>query len=115
MIRAVISKLINTYGETCTVKQRISRKVNGQTVYEYREGYDTKGQFLQVMPYDIVIYEFGNIMVGDYIGTFLPNVNIKEGDIVELHGTKLEVQNVMYRRHKGKIVYVEVLLRRKEL
>ena len=114
-MRLIISKLIKTYGQECQLKKRIVNTIDHQIVYDYSEPELIKGQFLQIMPYDSELYAWGNIKVGDWIGCFPHNVNIEEGDLIILSGDTLEVQNVICRRHKGKVMYKEALLRRKSL
>jgi hypothetical protein len=109
-----LSKVMRKYGEEAQLKKRIEKKVDYQTVYEYSDPVLVVGQFLQIMPYDLQYQPFGRAMVGDWIATFKPDVDISEGDLIILGNDILEVQNVILRKHGSKIMYKEVLLRKKE-
>ena len=109
-----LSKVMRKYGEEAQLKKRIEKKVDYQTVFEYSDPILVVGQFLQIMPYDLQYQPFGRAMVGDWIATFKPDVDISEGDLIILGGDTLEVQNVILRKHGSKIMYKEVLLRKKQ-
>ena len=114
LLQVIISKLIDKYGEEAQLYKRTVKTVDGRQVFDYsKTPILIKGQFLQIMPYDYAYTEYGSVPLADFIATFKPDTDISEGDKIVLYNDVLEVQNVIPRKHAGKIVYLEVLLRKR--
>jgi len=109
-----LRKTMRKYGEEAQLKKRIEKKVDYQTTFDYSDPVLIVGQFLQIMPYDVQYSPFGRTQTGDWLATFKPETDISEGDLIILNGDTLEVQNVIPRKHAGKTIYIEALLRKKQ-
>lgn len=112
-LRTVVKRLMKKYGEEVQLCKRITKTVNNQVVYEYSEPVIVLAQIEQIIPYDYILEKYGSIPTGDYLATFLPEVDVNEGDLIIYQGQKLNVENVIYRRHKGVVIYKEAVLRKK--
>ena len=110
----IIKKMIRYYGQTVKHKRRISHTEGGEVYYTYEVKEPKRGQFMQLTALDQALNRWGVQVDADYIGTFLPGTDIQEGDLLEVDESWYEVQNVMYRRTRGEVDYIEVLLRHKE-
>jgi hypothetical protein len=114
-IGIIVNRLIKKYGQTVNHKRRTQVDLgNGEVEYDYEVQEPKTGQFSQITPLDIILNRFGERVEADYVGTFLPGVDILEGDLLEIDDNWYEVQNVMTRRTSGIPDYIEVLLRRRQ-
>ena len=113
-IELIIKKMLRRYGQKVQHKKRIKNTEGEEVYYTYEVKEPKRGQFMQLTALDQALNRWGVQVDADYIGTFLPGTDIQEGDLLEIDGSWYEVQNVMYRRTKGEVDYIEVLLRHKE-
>ena len=112
-IKMFIKKLIQKYGIEVKRKARVEHLENGEVYYTYTAKEPVKGQFTQITPVDNLLNRYGIDIAADYIGTFLPSVEIEEGDLLYINDGWYEVQNKIVRRSGTIDHYIEVLLRRK--
>jgi hypothetical protein len=111
-----IRKMIRTYGQTVQRKRRVRTiDSNGDYTYSYELMEPITGQFTQLTATDESAMHWGFAVDADYIATFLPNSDVKEGDIYYLDDGWREVQNFVARSTKGRIDFIEALLRTKEI
>jgi len=89
-------------------------KGGGLVEYEWTVMAPIRGQFNQITPFDTTYNKFGAPIDADYIGTFLPDANIEEGDQLYVDDNWLEVDTKFPRRTGANVDYIEVLLRKKK-
>ena len=110
-----IKRMINKYGQTVKHKRRVEVDLGaGEIEIEYTVQEPKTGQFSEITPLDEILDRMGRRVEADYIGTFLPDTDVLEGDLLEINGAWYEVQNLFQRRTAGTIDYLEVLLRRRK-
>ena len=110
----IIKKMIRHYGQEVKRQKRVRNEDDEEVYYTYTVEEPIRGQFTQITPTDEVFNRWGRTIDADYIGTFLPDESLLEGDLLYVNDGWYEVVNLVNRRTKGITDYKEALLRRKK-
>lgn len=110
-----IKLMIRKYGMTVEHRRKTTiDKGGGLVEYEWTVMEPIRGQFNQITPYDTTYNRYGAPIDADYIGTFLPDADIEEGDQLYVNDNWLEVDTKFPRKTGDKTDYIEILFRRKK-
>ena len=108
-----VKLMVRKFGETVPHKRRVKVDLgDGEVEYTYDVMEPLRGQFNEIMPYDETMSRFGVKSEADYLGTFIGNADIIEGDQFFYHSIWLEVLNKFEHRTGGAIDYIECLMRK---
>ena len=110
-----VMMMIRKFGETVPHRKRVKTVIDasaGEYEYNYEDQEPKRGQFNEIMPYDELMTRFGVKSEADYLGTFLPDTDVAEGDLLYVHGYWMEILNLYRHRTSGTIDYLEGLMRK---
>jgi len=112
-IEIIIKKMLRRYGQKVQHKKRIKNIEGEEIFYTYEVQEPKLGQFSQITSTDQIMERWGIRIEADVIGTFLPDTDVNEGDLLYIDNEWYEVQDKVVRRTGDREDFIEVLLRRK--
>ena len=106
-----VNRLIHKFGETIKIKKRTTTvDANGTPTYAYNTIIEARGLLTSVSGFREIWWRIGYSEDVDYIILFRKDVDLDNGDIIELsNGLETEVKEVVERRFGKQIDFLEAL------